>query len=180
MKTPSCSSTPVLNHLDLLLPSPGTAYSIYPNVTNHNICTYQNTNEMSKTQMIGVQIKLGAEVAWSKGTRLIKRIFPHASLELSGWIDSLPWKDMIEKDDITSWESRKTTVGLEKDEDYYYVEHYHLSDNGSVDRNIKEWGLCLLNVALGPLYIHGKGAGNRKGKGGGRVAMETRGRWPSQ
>ena len=36
-----------------------------------------------------------------------------------------------------------------------------------VDRNIKERGLCLLNMALGPLYIHEKGVGNRKGKGGG-------------
>ena len=26
---------------------------------------------------------------------------------------------------------KKTTVGLEKDEDYYYVKHHHLSDNGS-------------------------------------------------
>lgn len=63
MKTPSCSPTPVLDHLDLLLPSPGTAFSIYLNVMNHNICAYQSTDEMSKTQMIGVQIKLGAEVA---------------------------------------------------------------------------------------------------------------------
>ena len=63
MKTPSCSSTPVLNRLDLLLSSPGTAFSIYPNANNHNICTYQSMNKMGKTQMVGVQIKLGAEVA---------------------------------------------------------------------------------------------------------------------
>ena len=62
MKTPSCSSAPVLDHLDLLLPSPGTAFSIYPNAMSHNICTYQSTNEMSKTQMIGVQIKLGGSL----------------------------------------------------------------------------------------------------------------------
>ena len=35
-----------------------------------------------------------------------------------------------------------------------------------VDRNIKEWGLCLLNVALGPRYIHEEGVGDRvKGVG---------------
>ena len=116
IKTPSCSSTPVLNHLDLLLHSPRTPFSVYPNAMNHNICTYQSTSEMSKTQMVGVQIKLGAEVAWSKGTRLIKRILPDTSLELSGWIDSLPWKDLIEKDDLASWESRKTTGGFNASE----------------------------------------------------------------
>ena len=97
MRTPSCSSTPIHDHLDLFLPPPCTAFSRYPNVMNHNICTYQSTSGMSKTQMIGVQIKLGAEVGWSKGTRLVKRMFPDTSLELSGWIGSLPWKDLIEK-----------------------------------------------------------------------------------